>query len=826
MFPTSFLGKHRFFSRSIGSKRARRRPGKYRPMLETLETRLAPAYISVMSVADNNDPLVTAGSGIDGTQNHPYQAPSLRSAIEQAGPDDQIIFDSTVFSSQNVSQTIQLFSTIHGYSGLTINGPVDNKGHNLVTITGDNLFPTGLEFFRGADIVPSVNVTINNLSFTECGGPLDGVWGAVAVAGTFQATFNNCSFVNNSGAIGFTQGGTDSSLTLNGCTISGSAGPYGAAVDGGIQTLGGPDLITATNCNFESNSGKGAIDNFGGPINLSGCTFTNNSGDLWGGAVNSHYGGVNLTACTFTNNSVTQNGGAVYALDNAAAFPSDFISLSGCTFTSNSAANGGAIYISAEGTPVSISNCTVNGNSAASYGGGVYVDPSAVSITSSTISNNTARTGADLYNLNSEVTLINSTVSNISNNGGTITTPDSAATNLSTQISALTQSGTLTANQAAGLTSKLQAAAQSLDIGNLTPGVNQLSAFINQVNAFVKSHKLTTAQAQPLIDGANQLITAASSGGARLVNDTGTNATSTADTQPVTDAGQLVTGPVGVYLANADGSAAPPDEQARFDDAIAALDSAFGPNGVDLVDVGAGDAADAVVQVEIAGTSAAGSAAEGVLGCTVAGNITLLTGWNWFTGADPTTIGSSQYDFETIVMHELGHAVGLGHSGDTGSVMYAYLAPGQTHRVVTTADLSVLDSPSTAPEPLLAAPWHGTAASYPVSALETGFVASDEKPGFKGRNRVEGDMAFAILGTEQLPLGSYQLTGRFGEPGRTMNALPVDVVFASVSERTIFAAAAQRDSQDAQFDVPLFPDPNGSDPGDKIVDFITADSIS
>jgi hypothetical protein len=147
-----------------------------------------------------------------------------------------------------------------------------------------------------------------------------------------------------------------------------------------------------------------------------------------------------------------------------------------------------------------------------------------------------------------------------------------------------------------------------------------------------------------------------------------------------------------VYLDSTDGTAVPADEQARFDDALNTLNATFGPYGVALVDVGAGDAADAVVQVEIADSSPAGGAADGVLGCTVPGQITLLTGWDWYTGADPTVIGAGQYDFETIVMHELGHAVGLGHSGDTGSVMYAYLAPGQTRRTVTAQDLSVLDA--------------------------------------------------------------------------------------------------------------------------------------
>ena len=54
--------------------------------------------------------------------------------------------------------------------------------------------------------------------------------------------------------------------------------------------------------------------------------------------------------------------------------------------------------------------------------------------------------------------------------------------------------------------------------------------------------------------------------------------------------------------------------------------------------------------------------------------------------------------------------------------------------------------------------------------------------------------------------------------------MPIDAVFASVNERPINAARSQRDSQDAQFDVPLFPDPDGTDPADKIADFIAADS--
>jgi hypothetical protein len=280
------------------------------------------------------------------------------------------------------------------------------------------------------------------------------------------------------------------------------------------------------------------------------------------------------------------------------------------------------------------------------------------------------------------------------------------------RVNALVNSGTLSSGNGNALTVKLISATANLNAGNSTAGVNQLNAFINQVTAFQKTGKLSNAQAQGLINAANLAIAAVSGNGAHLMNDSGACTSSTGDGVPVSWAGELLTGTIGVALENADGTPVPSDEQARFDDAIATLDSTFGAYGVDLVDVGAANTADAVVQVYIAGTSPAGDAADGVLGCTFAGQVTLLTGWNWYTGADPAAIEPTQYDFQTIVTHELGHAIGLGHSGDANSVMYAYLAPGAVRRTVTGQDLAVLDSHGdTSPEPLTAAAWQGRRAS-------------------------------------------------------------------------------------------------------------------
>src|SRR5262249_13550087 len=60
-----------------------------------------------------------------------------------------------------------------------------------------------------------------------------------------------------------------------------------------------------------------------------------------------------------------------------------------------------------------------------------------------------------------------------------------------------------------------------------------------------------------------------------------------------------------------------------------------------------------------------------------------------------------------------------------GSVMYAYLAPGEIRRTATAQDLSVLEMDSPEPEPLTAAPWHGHQTPAPPAESPAFTTASD-----------------------------------------------------------------------------------------------------
>jgi hypothetical protein len=169
---------------------------------------------------------------------------------------------------------------------------------------------------------------------------------------------------------------------------------------------------------------------------------------------------------------------------------------------------------------------------------------------------------------------------------------------------------------------------------------------------------------------------------------------------------------------------------ARVDDAIASLSSQLGSLGVVLVEVPAADAGPSDVHIQFAVSSVPGDFATGGLGVTVGEDITLNSTVDYYMGANPSGIASGEYDFQTLVTHELAHAVGLGEGVDPASVMYPYLGTGQVRRDLTAVDFVTIDafagiapSPSASGSPAAAA---DSLDARPGSTLVTPLGTADQ----------------------------------------------------------------------------------------------------
>jgi parallel beta-helix repeat protein len=155
---------------------------------------------------------------------------------------------------------------------------------------------------------------------------------------------------------------------------------------------------------------------------------------------------------------------------------------------------------------------------------------------------------------------------------------------------------------------------------------------------------------------------------------------------------QLLMGVQWVSIEGAEG-AVTSHQLARIRDAIATINATWHPYGVNLFEVGGEASGFADIRIQIADSSLCGTVAQGVLGCSTSfGDITFLRGWDWYDGADTNAIGADQYDYQTIAMHELGHAIGLAHSPDTFSAMNAALGTGVTRRTFTAEDLERVEN--------------------------------------------------------------------------------------------------------------------------------------
>jgi len=90
--------------------------------------------------------------------------------------------------------------------------------------------------------------------------------------------------------------------------------------------------------------------------------------------------------------------------------------------------------------------------------------------------------------------------------GGSEVSPPGAIAALQDQVTSLVDSGSLAPIHAPPLLAKLNTALQAIEDGNSAEAMASLTDFINQVDAFVATGKLSGTDAQPLIDTAEALL--------------------------------------------------------------------------------------------------------------------------------------------------------------------------------------------------------------------------------------------------------------------------------------------------------------------------------
>jgi CSLREA domain-containing protein len=363
-----------------------RRQPRFRPALEELENRWAPAVLTVNTVADNTTAdsalsLREAISVVDGTLGRSLTSAEKALVTGTLGTNDTI-----QFSLPTGPQTITL---IGGALSITKPVMIAGPGAGALTVNGNNAtrdFVVGQIFSQNLRLVVAINgLTVSGGNSAYGGGLLN--FGTLTITNT---TFSGDTATGNGG------GGiyNDGALTLTNCTVSGNStlgSTSSATAGGGLLNLSA-GTVTMTNSTFAGNTapgsgasaGSGAAIANSGKMSVTGCTITGNHAASDGGGIYND-AALTVTGSTLANNSASSDGGAIRS--------SGSLTLAGSTLAGNTASSEGGGIDGTGSTLLSATNCTFANNTAGSDAGALKIQGNGFSLTNTTITGNRVTNG-------------------------------------------------------------------------------------------------------------------------------------------------------------------------------------------------------------------------------------------------------------------------------------------------------------------------------------------------------------------------------------------------------------------------------------------------
>jgi uncharacterized repeat protein (TIGR01451 family) len=337
-----------FSSRHCWAAGARLR--KFRPVLEALESRLAPAIFTVTSLADSN----VAGSG------------TLRRAItdSNAGPGPNEI-DILTAGTYRLTLPGTVSDNSAGELAILNNDvTIVNKSGGAVVIDASNLIPP-----HGVFVIspPGNPITVTITGVTIQGGDTTGVGGGIFLGGTSTLTLNNDVVQANrassgGGGIYAAGGGTvninDSLILFNDCLDS-------SAVGGGVAIIG----TGAAHISDSEFSGNGTAGDGGG--------FFEAANEL------------TIFRSTFNGNRAGGDGGALYLGTGVEGL------LSNITVSGNSAGLDGGGIARINARTITLANSSIVKNAAGQRGGGIISDvvENSLQVSQTIVAKNSAAAG-------------------------------------------------------------------------------------------------------------------------------------------------------------------------------------------------------------------------------------------------------------------------------------------------------------------------------------------------------------------------------------------------------------------------------------------------